>query len=141
MRRSRQRRLCDCEPGISPYSVSVGTIITHYSYQCLCLYVVEGHGRELGHRAVVKESSDSLAIGFDYAFFSDSKEVKTQEAYKAKGVNAIKLLVVWDDESKSIVGSGQADIPITNPEARARERTREMLYSARPKEAIAPETA
>ena len=78
--------------------------ITHYPYQSWCPYCVEGRGREFGHRTVVKESSATPTISFDYAFLSDGEEIETQEAFEAAGEGAVKLLIVRDDKSKAIFG-------------------------------------
>ena len=52
----------------------------------------------------MKESSATSTESFDYAFFSDGDEVKTQEALEAAGDSAIKLSVVRDDKRKTIFG-------------------------------------
>ena len=78
--------------------------VTHYPYWSGCPYCVEGRGREFGHSRVVKESSATPTISFDYAFLSDGEEVETQEAYEAAGESAVKLLIVRDDKSKAIFG-------------------------------------
>ena len=59
--------------------------VTHYLYQSWCPYCVEGRGREFGHNRVVRESSSTPRVSFDYAFLSDGEEIETQEAYDAAG--------------------------------------------------------
>ena len=65
---------------------------------------MEGRGREFGHNRVVRESSSTPTVSFDYASLSDGEEIETQEAYEAAGESAVQLLVVRDDKSKAIFG-------------------------------------
>ena len=79
--------------------------VTHYPYQSWCPYCVEGWRREFGHSRVMKESSATPTISFDYTFLGDGEEVETQEAYEAAGESAVKLLVVRDNKTKRSSGT------------------------------------
>ena len=63
--------------------------VTHYPYQSWCPYCVDGRGREFGHHRVVRESSSTPTVSFDYAFLSNNGDIETQEAPEAAGDRAM----------------------------------------------------
>ena len=78
--------------------------VTHFPYHSGCPHCLEGRGREFGHRRREKALGEVPIVSFDYVFLSDKEDIIDQAGFEAAGEEAVKVLVVRDDKSKSVFG-------------------------------------
>ena len=72
----------------------------------MCLFGFHGFRSlfESEHRRQEKTPGDAPIASFDYAFLSDNEDTIDQAGFEAAGEGAVKVLVVRDDKSKSVLG-------------------------------------